>query len=376
MTVDWLPYPFSATDTDADNVAWLAQAGTAETSKPASNIPQAHLAVFRPPIPHFMFPVHMVRANPDQVRCQAPACRPRVMVQNDRLSTRESPASGEVLVISKGTTHEVHIDPGGGIVVKRFRSWSRNEPVREWTALTLLAEFAPGLAPVPISADLSGDCPTLAMSWLPGVELGSAPITPAQASALADGLERLWRSVPSAEREFPSAVPPNPVSFTGQVRTMVADGPVLGNDPVVARAYATAVAWLDHSAAEQHSSAGHHTVLGRTVLGHGDPCLANFLWDDGQVRFVDFEDSGPSDRAFELAILTEHISAWSDAGLDANEFLSLFGLTRAEENRVHEFRSLAALFWLIMLRPGSTSSTRNPPGTLERQAQRLLELLG
>ncbi len=274
-------------------------------------------------------------------------------------------------MIRKGTTHEVRIDPCSRIVAKRFRSWSRGEPVREWTALTLLATFAPGLAPVPISADLSGDCPTLTMSWLPGVELGSAPITPAQASALVDGLERLWRSVPSEERQFPSAVAPNPVSFTGQVRRMVAAGPVLGKDPVVARAYATAVAWLDRSAAEHHSSAGH-----RTVLGHGDPCLANFLWDAGQVRLVDFEDSGPSDRAFELAILTEHISAWSDASLDANEFLSLFGLTRAEASRVHDFRRLSALFWLIMLRPGSTSSTRNPPGTLERQAQRLLELLG
>ena len=69
------------------------------------------------------------------------------------------------------------------------------------------------------------------------------------------------------------------------------------------------------------------------MLGHGDPCLANFLCDVDQVRLVDFEDSGPSDRAFELAILTEHISAWSDASLEASEFLPLFSLTRAEAAR-------------------------------------------
>jgi aminoglycoside phosphotransferase (APT) family kinase protein len=274
-------------------------------------------------------------------------------------------------VIRKGTTHEVCIDPGGGIVVKRFRSWSRSEPVREWTALTLLAESAPGLAPVPVRADLGGDPPTLTMSWLPGAELGTEPVTAPQARALADALERLWWSVPSAAREFPPTVTPNPVSFTGQVRTMAAAGPAPGGHPVVARAHAAGVAWLDRGAAERHTSAGH-----RTVLGHGDPCLANFLWHADQVSLVDFEDSGPSDRAFELAILTEHISAWSDASLDADEFLSLFGLTRAEAARVHDFRCLAALFWLIMLRPGSASSTRNPPGTLERQAHRLLELLG
>jgi hypothetical protein len=36
------------------------------------------------------------------------------------------------------------------------------------------------------------------------------------------------------------------------------------------------------------------------------------------------EDSGPGDRAFELALLAEHISAWSDAQLDADTFLALF----------------------------------------------------
>ena len=79
--------------------------------------------------------------------------------------------------------------------------------------------------------------------------------------------------------------------------------------------------------------------------------------------------------AFELAILTEHISVWSDARLDADDLLAMFDLTRTEQTRVQHFRRLAALFWLFMLRPGSSSSARNPPGTLERQADRLLRLL-
>jgi hypothetical protein len=47
-----------------------------------------------------------------------------------------------------------------------------------------------------------------------------------------------------------------------------------------------------------------------------------------------------------------------------------------EEARLRDFRRLSALFWLILLRPGGPASARNPPGTLERQAQRLLCLLG
>jgi hypothetical protein len=42
-----------------------------------------------------------------------------------------------------GTTHDVSIDRARGIVVKRFRSQDRDEPAREWTALTLLARHAP-----------------------------------------------------------------------------------------------------------------------------------------------------------------------------------------------------------------------------------------
>jgi hypothetical protein len=44
--------------------------------------------------------------------------------------------------------------------------------------------------------------------------------------------------------------------------------------------------------------------------------------------------------------------------------------------RLLQFRRLAALFWLTLLRPGSRASRQNPPGTLERQADRLLALLG
>jgi Ser/Thr protein kinase RdoA (MazF antagonist) len=264
----------------------------------------------------------------------------------------------------------VRIDRASGLVVKRFLSTARDEPVREWTALLLLAKFAPGLAPAPISADLTGGCPVVTMSLLPGSELSAAPVTPARARALAQALDRLWRSVPSADREFPASVPPKPAAFTCQVSAMLAAIPALGDDPVVARAHAMATAWLGRWALERPGDTSHPAVL-----GHGDPYLANYLWDDGRIRLVDFEDSGPSDRAFELAILTEHISAWSDARLDADKFLAMFDLNRAERTRVQNFRRLAALYWLIMLRPGGPSSTRNPPGTLERQAGRLLRLL-
>jgi hypothetical protein len=211
------------------------------------------------------------------------------------------------------------------VVVKRFRSWDRREPVREWTALVLLAEFAPGLAAAPVRADLAADPPVIEMPRLPGVPLGGSPLSAAQADALDDHgpVRRAWQ----AGADW----------FSGG-----APGRLDGGDP---------------------------------VLGQGDSNLANFLWDGAEVRIVDFEDSGPSDRAFELAVLVEHISAWSDAGQPADVLLGSFGLTAAEQVRVREYRRLCALFWLMLLLPGRPGHDRNPPGTLERQAARLLLLL-
>jgi len=274
-------------------------------------------------------------------------------------------------VAARGVTHEVSIDREHGVVTKRFRSWARDEPAREWAALRMLAESAAGLAARPISASLGADPPEIRMSWLPGEPLAAGPVSPEQAQALARSLDRLWRSVPPGRLAGLPAGESNPQAFAGQVRQSLAAGRYLGRDPVVRRAAAAAAAWLERDATGRPDLAGRGTVLGQ-----GDSNLANFLWDGRRVRLVDFEDSGPSDRAFELAILVEHLSAWSDAGLDSGGFVSSFELTAAEQARLLQFRRLAALFWLLLLRPGGRASRRNPPGTLRRQAERLLALLG
>jgi Ser/Thr protein kinase RdoA (MazF antagonist) len=267
-------------------------------------------------------------------------------------------------------THDVRIDRARGVVTKRFRSWARGEPAREWRALCLLAGSAPGLAARPVSADLDRHPPAITMSWLPGEPLGATAVSPAQAQALARSLDRLWQAVPPGALAPATAGTPNPAIFTSRVRATLAEGYDLGDDPVVRRARAEAATWLDTGVIDRERPAGS-----RPVLGQFDSNLANFLWDGRRVRLVDFEDSGPSDRAFELALLVEHISAWPDARLDAAAFLALFPLTTAEADRLLQFRRLTALFWLMILRPGSPGSRRNPPGTLERQAARLLGLL-
>ncbi len=111
------------------------------------------------------------------------------------------------------------------------------------------------------------------------------------------------------------------------------------------------------------------------VFGPGDGNLANYLWDGSRVRVVDFEDSGRSDRAFELAEITEHVAGWVEQPLDIAAFLGHFDLTAAESNRLTECRRLLALVWLFLLAFDDPDTPRNPPGSAERQAGRLLDLL-
>jgi hypothetical protein len=66
-------------------------------------------------------------------------------------------------------THVIEL--GLAVVVKRFRSRDQDRHGREWRALTLLAEYAPGLAPEPLRADLDADPPAIEMSRLDGVPL-------------------------------------------------------------------------------------------------------------------------------------------------------------------------------------------------------------
>jgi hypothetical protein len=74
-------------------------------------------------------------------------------------------------------------------------------------------------------------------------------------------------------------------------------------------------------------------------------------------------------------VLVEHISAWSDVGLDADGLLGAFSLSATDRTRLADCRRLAALHWLLLLRPGTSTSRRNPAGTQLHQAERLLALL-
>jgi Ser/Thr protein kinase RdoA (MazF antagonist) len=265
------------------------------------------------------------------------------------------------------TTHLVDI--GEDEVVKRFRSWDRGEHLREWQALTLLASYAPDLAPAPLSADLTSVPPQVRMSRVPGLPLDGLPpdgqaATPGHLDAVAAAISRLHAAVP---RDVVAGLRLQPwleVGVVNQMRSIAAGRRAPGGDALARAAFDAGMRWLGRAAGpppEPHS----------VVFGQGDGNLANYLWDGERVRLVDFEDSGRSDRAYELAAFAEHLSVWHGAGIETGALLGRFELTRAERERVLFFRRAFTFYWLLKL----LSQRENRQDTLHRQAGRLLAVL-
>ena len=275
------------------------------------------------------------------------------------------------------STHGVTVEEG--IAVKRFRSHVdgderrlySDEPRREWRALQLLARYAPGFAPKPIRADLDADPPLIAMSQLPGDPLGARPVTQAQEDAIAAALSCLHHAIPPSVLATVERAPASPLLLPGRIRDMAHACNAESLDPLPRQAYRAALAWLDSGWAEHPAS-----VTGRPVFAQCDPNLANHLWDGHSVHLVDFETSGRGDQATELADFTEHITVWAHAGIKAEAFLDRFDLNPGERQQITQLRRLFAAFWVMRLLPGGSAHRRNPPGTFERQANRLLDLLG
>lgn len=228
---------------------------------------------------------------------------------------------------------------------KHFTSAPRGEPDREWAALTLLAAAVPDLVPTPASRGPLW----VTMSVIPGEPL-TDPATPEQVEALGVALDRLWSVSPSLL----------PIDIAALIeRTSVALTALRERSDVIGEAAAACTA-LDWSSL---------LVIHDPVVAHGDPNVANYLWDGTRIRIVDFEDAGLGDRTVELANLIKHLAG------RRTDWSSLIHRWPVDTARLHTARTLWAAFWLGLIGPGGPSASRNPPGTAEAQAARVLGLI-
>jgi aminoglycoside phosphotransferase (APT) family kinase protein len=247
-------------------------------------------------------------------------------------------------------------------VHKRYVSWDRGEADREWACLTLLAQHAPGIAPTPLRRTTDAGHPVITMQRLPGQQLGSAPLTPRQTSALGAALRRLYdiprESIHIGERRFG---PTNQARTVGKWLSQPHDLHGLHDPNLVTRAIRTAQ--------DRLPTTDPHLV----ALGIADLNPADIIWDGRTCRLVDFEDAGLTDPAYELADHVEHIAGRGIVDPDA--LVDAVGLNTGERARMRTYRPLFAAYWLMLLLPGNSAYRRNPPGTTEAQAAHLLALL-
>ena len=265
------------------------------------------------------------------------------------------------------STHMIEFGPD--TVTKRFRPGCRERCIREWRALTLLAAHAPGTAPVPLSVDFNAAEPVVVMSRLDGEPLRGRALGLARTRALTRTVAELHTALPT---HLLDRVPPRPGRPRAVEKFVHTWAPLIrpGLTGDVARAVDEGLARAAHAAREDSTER-----LPLSVFGPGDGNLANYLWDGSRVCVVDFEDSGRSDRAFELAEITEHVGSWVEQPLDVAAFLRGFDLTSTESSRLRECRRLLALVWLVLLSRDAKGERRNPPGTVNRQAHWLTGLL-
>ncbi len=265
------------------------------------------------------------------------------------------------------STHDVVL--GDTEVVKRYRSWDRGEAEREWQALTLLHHHCPGLAPEPFAFRRENGTPVIVMARVPGTPLGSSPLTPEQVVAVAKAMQKLHRALPEAGLVNVEERRSGPREMVEDLRSWSrsAHAPV---GPLVTSAEEAAIAWLDGLSASDLVGASTERVF---TLADGN--LGNFLWDGDRCRLVDFEDSGLSQVPYEVADLVEHVSVWLPGLIDADLLVDTLGLSSDQRLRLANCRTLFRVYWLLMLLPGNRGHERNPAGSVERQAQRLLDML-
>ncbi|GAA2756536.1 phosphotransferase family protein [Actinopolymorpha rutila] len=213
-------------------------------------------------------------------------------------------------------THAVELT--GDQVIKRFPEADGGCAEREWRALTLLHEHVPGLAPEPVKAQLGVTGSTVLMSRLPGTPLRGLTLSSEQLAALATAMRAIHTALPSDVLRQVPIRPGQQAGLVAHLRRWAAEKPP-EVDAQVGRALSAGLTWLERSGLQ-----ADHAPAVPPVFGPGDGNLANYLWDGSQVRIVDFEDSGRSDRAFELAEVTEHVGSWVEHPLDTRAFLGQF----------------------------------------------------
>lgn len=224
----------------------------------------------------------------------------------------------------------------------------RRRSDREWQTLTVLSRRGHPLVPEPLWRSEHADRPAIVMTFVRGDRLGVSPLEPRQLDALAEALKALYAISPDdVEEPLPDVVTPAPVMVARMQRTWTALDATTDSagitDAIAAHRCELLAAWRRWSAGPEPDRLA---APAPRVFGRGDPSLANFLWDGTRLTLLDFEYSGWTDRAFELADLVEHTQSRQTPDHVWERFVDRFDLDPAARARYRAARQLMCFFWL------------------------------
>lgn len=279
--------------------------------------------------------------------------------------TTRDPGQQGLLRLSGGMTHQVFApEDDSSLVVKVFTGPGRRAADNEWDALTALA--GSGVAPGPVRFDRDPR-PVVVMEHVHGSSLAGGALGPGHASAIGHA-HRLVQAAPVPRRRGS-----RPPSVLLKIRlALILSRPRYWRDndsaELIAQAWRSARRWAADVRLDQLTG-GDHPRFSR-----GDPNLTNYLWSGEDVVLIDWEDSGFTDPAMQLADMAEHPSARELADTFWFEVAAATELTPADLNRAERHRRAMACFWLVVIE-NRQRRNRLTTVTLEEQAKRTLEVL-
>jgi aminoglycoside phosphotransferase (APT) family kinase protein len=264
-------------------------------------------------------------------------------------------------------------NPDGPACIKLYRLDDRRRPEREWHALSLLAARHVRHVPRPLWLHDSADFPAIAMSFIAGTPI---PETAHKEAALS-GLIKTWQQIHAIPVDGPLSAMVRIDSaahycnrITGIWAGQLADTP---DDPLTGELQSLLDNW-------QQSGDGEVLAEPRPpAFSHGDANLLNWLHDPDTraTSCVDFEFSGTSDPAFDIADLVEHISSrifsdetWAAVAAALGDADATFARRFLAAQRTCAMRWLAVLWKQRHARTEEFSTQLDRVRMLQRAAKR------
>ncbi|CAG7595026.1 Thiamine kinase [Paenibacillus solanacearum] len=284
-----------------------------------------------------------------------------------------SSSSEKLTALSGGRNHAVYLydDLGERLCLKRFQSAKNKQARNEWNSLHALHNFTEGIAPEPLRfiEGLDGSC-VIAMEYVAGQRLSDVEnVSREQLHALAAVMKTMY-SMPVSDSSYKyEQVNCSSACMLSRVRQFFAN-----EDHCRVRGEQASDVWELGKGWVFGQEAERLMLGGERVFSRGDPNLANCLWDGNALRLVDFEYAGVTDRAFDLADLTEHVNAARIDEKNWQWFVEPFELSANETVRFAASRKLASLFWLTRLWP--IHETEAELAAFNSQGQRVIRWLG